>query len=104
MSGTSTTQTIPATTASLLNFTQGTQQSIFASPNQGQQSTFGVGLGKIPSKSESSGITMPTFFSGASKSSESSQGQCIVMTGQYSWFSVFICIENMFNTVILSTL
>ncbi|XP_065889912.1 nuclear pore complex protein Nup153-like isoform X2 [Dysidea avara] len=74
VSGTSTTQTIPATTANLLNFTQGTQQSIFASPNQGQQSTFGVGLGKIPSKSESSGITMPTFFSGASKSSESSQG------------------------------
>ena len=72
ISGTSTTQTFPAA-ANVLNFTQGAQQSIFAS-SQGQQSTFGVGLGKIPSKSESSGNTTLPFFSSTSKSNESSQG------------------------------
>ena len=73
ISASSTTQTFPAATANVLNFTQGAQQSIFAS-SQGQQSTFGVGLGKIPSKSESSGNTTLPFFSSTSKSNESSQG------------------------------
>jgi len=72
-SSTSTTQTFPAPSANLLNFTQGAQQSIFAS-SQGQPSTFGAGLGKILNKSESSGNTTLPFFSGASKNNESSQG------------------------------
>jgi len=66
--------TSATTTANLLNFTQGGQQSIFASPSQAQQSAFGASLGKIPSKSESSGNTPFAFLSGTPKSNESSQG------------------------------